>query len=144
MHGNIFYESYLYFQELCNCCLSLRMSLWGVRFLPVSLMWQWHGDAFIIRFPGSNILSDQLSYCQYGPVQMRKRRVKRGLELSSNAWVAAFGLDFVRNHSVVLSKRQGTHLLSWTRPASSSFHLTLFSSIVSLVISYQGARKIHV
>lgn len=139
-----FYESYLYFQEQCNCCLSLRMSLWAVRFLPISLMWQWHGDALIIQLLGSNILSDQLSYYQYTLVQMRKWRVNGVLELCSHTWAVILGLNFIRNHSVVLCKRHGTHLLPHTMPASPSLHLTPFSSVVSCVISHQGARKTHI
>lgn len=143
MHGNIFCESYLCFWELCNCCLSFWMSLWGMHFLPMSLVWQWHEDAFIIQFLESKILSDQLSYCQYTPVQSRKQRVNEGLELSSNTWVAEFGFDFARRHSAVLSKRHRTRLLPRTMPASPSFHLTAFSPIVNLAISHQSTREIH-
>lgn len=113
-----------------------------MHFLPMSLVWQWHEDVFIIQFLESKILSDQLSYCQYTPVQSRKQRVNEGLELSSNTWVAEFGFDFARRHSAVLSKRQNAFVTTY-HACLPIFLLTAFSPIVNLAISHQSTREIH-
>lgn len=69
------------------------MPLWGVCYLPISLMWQWHGDTFIIQFSGTNILSDLPSYhqyalCKWGNLKLRGvRNFSQILERQHLGWI---------------------------------------------------------